>query len=48
MRGFAKFAGVPHAARIVRDRATGAPVEVKACKKANVTPVKDVRTRPLR
>ena len=38
--GFAKFARVDRPARIARNPATGAPVKVKASKKAKITPLK--------
>jgi DNA-binding protein HU-beta len=38
--GFAKFAGVDRPARMARNPATGAPVKVKASKKAKITPLK--------
>lgn len=38
--GFAKFARVDRAARMARNPATGAPVKVKASKKAKITPLK--------
>jgi DNA-binding protein HU-beta len=38
--GFAKFARVDRPARMARNPATGAPVKVKASKKANITPLK--------
>ena len=38
--GFAKFARVDRPARMARNPATGAPVKVKASKKAKITPLK--------
>lgn len=38
--GFAKFARVDRAARMGRNPATGAPVKIKASKKAKITPLK--------
>ena len=38
--GFAKFARVDRPARTARNPATGAPVKVKASKKAKITPMK--------
>jgi len=38
--GFAKFARVDRAARMARNPATGAPVKVKASKKAKITALK--------
>ena len=38
--GFAKFARVDRPARMARNPATGAPVQVKASKKAKITPLK--------
>ncbi len=38
--GFAKFARVDRPARTARNPATGAPVKVKASKKAKITPLK--------
>ncbi|MDP9402023.1 MAG: HU family DNA-binding protein [Actinomycetota bacterium] len=38
--GFAKFARVDRPARVARNPATGAPVKVKASKKAKITPLK--------
>ena len=40
MSGFAKFARVDRPARMARNPATGAPVKVKASKKAKITPLK--------
>ncbi len=40
MSGFAKFARVDSPARMARNPATGAPVKVKASKKAKITPLK--------
>ena len=38
--GFAKFARVDRPARMARNPATGAPVKVRASKKAKITPLK--------
>jgi DNA-binding protein HU-beta len=38
--GFAKFARIDRPARMARNPATGAPVKVKASKKAKITPLK--------
>ena len=38
--GFAKFARVDRTARMARNPATGAPVKVRASKKAKITPLK--------
>jgi DNA-binding protein HU-beta len=43
--GFAKFARVNRAARMARNPATGAPVKVKASKRAKITPLKASRMR---
>lgn len=40
LSGFAKFARVDRPARMARNPATGAPVKVKASKKAKITPLK--------
>ena len=38
--GFAKFAKVERAARMGRNPATGEPIQIKASKKARITPLK--------
>ncbi|MDQ6947393.1 MAG: HU family DNA-binding protein [Actinomycetota bacterium] len=45
--GFAKFARVDRPARMARNPATGAPVKVKASKKAKITPLKGFKDAVL-
>jgi len=45
--GFAKFARVERAARMGRNPATGAPVKIKASKKARITPLKGYKDSVL-